>query len=142
MARPPRVTGFLSFDALLAGRWDVFVDHLRHLILPAVTLSLGGLATIVRFTRAGMLDNPMARRQAQRIVQLLDLAPGMRVLDVGAGVGRLSLPIAAKVGPNGEVPEPIGNDTPPAIQSVSPLQNARHRCCAIRTVGAASRSQS
>ena len=56
MARPPRVTGFLSFDALLAGRWDVFVDHLRHLILPAVTLSLGGLATIVRFTRAGMLD--------------------------------------------------------------------------------------
>ena len=29
---------------------------LRHLVLPAVTLSLGGLATIVRFTRAGMLD--------------------------------------------------------------------------------------
>ena len=25
-------------------------------MLPAVTLSLGGLATIVRFTRAGMLD--------------------------------------------------------------------------------------
>ena len=56
MARPPRVTGFLSLDALLAGRWDVFVDRLRHLVLPAVTLSLGGLATIVRFTRAGMLD--------------------------------------------------------------------------------------
>ena len=30
--------------------------HLRHLVLPAVTLSLGGLATIVRFTRAGVLD--------------------------------------------------------------------------------------
>ncbi len=56
MARPPKVTGFLSLDGLLAGRWDVFVDHLRHLVLPAVTLSLGGLATIVRFTRAGMLD--------------------------------------------------------------------------------------
>ena len=54
--RPPRVTGFLGLDALLAGRWDVFVDHLRHLVLPAVTLSLGGLATIVRFTRAGVLD--------------------------------------------------------------------------------------
>ena len=27
-----------------------------HLVLPAVTLSLGGLATIVRFTRAGVLD--------------------------------------------------------------------------------------
>jgi peptide/nickel transport system permease protein len=56
MTRPPRVTGFLSLDALLAGRWDVYLDHLRHLVLPAVTLSLGGLATIVRFTRAGMLD--------------------------------------------------------------------------------------
>jgi peptide/nickel transport system permease protein len=56
MARPPRVTGFLGLDAVLAGRWDVFVNHLRHLILPAVTLSLGGLATIVRFTRAGVLD--------------------------------------------------------------------------------------
>jgi peptide/nickel transport system permease protein len=56
MARPPRVTGFLGLDAVLAGRWDVFVNHLRHMILPAVTLSLGGLATIVRFTRAGVLD--------------------------------------------------------------------------------------
>ena len=56
MARPPRITGFLSMDALLAGRWDAYADHLRHLVLPAVTLSLGGLATIVRFTRAGVLD--------------------------------------------------------------------------------------
>ena len=56
MQRPPRLTGFLSLDALLAGRWDAFFDHLRHLVLPAVTLSLGGLATIVRFTRAGVLD--------------------------------------------------------------------------------------
>ncbi|HTR85927.1 MAG TPA: ABC transporter permease [Reyranella sp.] len=56
MTRPPRLTGFMLLDALIAGRWDVFVDHLRHLVLPAVTLSLGGLATIVRFTRAGVLD--------------------------------------------------------------------------------------
>lgn len=54
--RPPRVTGFMLMDALIAGRFDVFTDALRHLVLPAVTLSLGGLATIVRFTRAGVLD--------------------------------------------------------------------------------------
>ena len=54
--RPPRVTGFMLIDSLIAGRFDVFRDALLHLVLPAVTLSLGGLATIVRFTRAGMLD--------------------------------------------------------------------------------------
>jgi peptide/nickel transport system permease protein len=56
MPRPERVTGFLAIDCLIAGRWDAFVDALRHLVLPAITLSLGGLATIVRFTRSGVLD--------------------------------------------------------------------------------------
>jgi len=56
MTRPEPVTGFLVIDCLIAGRWDAFVDALTHLVLPAVTLSLGGLATIVRFTRAGVLD--------------------------------------------------------------------------------------
>lgn len=53
---PGGPTGFLLIDSVLAWRWDVFVDALRHLALPAVTLSLGGLATITRFTRAGMLE--------------------------------------------------------------------------------------
>lgn len=56
LPRPPVVTGFLLLDSLIAGRWDAFVDALRHLFLPAVTLALGGLATIVRFTRSGVLD--------------------------------------------------------------------------------------
>jgi peptide/nickel transport system permease protein len=53
---PPTVTGFYLIDSLLAGRFDLFVDAARHLVLPAVTLSLGGLATIARFTRAGVLE--------------------------------------------------------------------------------------
>ncbi len=40
----------------IAGRLDAFVDALRHLVLPTATLSLGALATIARFTRAGVLD--------------------------------------------------------------------------------------
>ena len=64
LARPPqpgprradRLTGFLLIDSLLAGRLDAFADALRHLVLPAFTLSLGGLATIMRFTRAGVLE--------------------------------------------------------------------------------------
>ena len=53
---PPDITGSVILDSLLAGRLDVFWDALRHLVLPAVTLSLGGLATITRFTRAGVLE--------------------------------------------------------------------------------------
>jgi peptide/nickel transport system permease protein len=55
--RPPaRITGSVLVDSVLEGRWDAFTDALRHLVLPAVTLALGGLASIVRFTRAGVLD--------------------------------------------------------------------------------------
>jgi peptide/nickel transport system permease protein len=53
---PPAVTGSLILDALIAGRWGVFADALRHLVLPTVTLSVGALATIMRFTRAGVLE--------------------------------------------------------------------------------------
>jgi len=53
---PPRVTGFLLVDSLMAGRPDMFADALRHLALPAITLSLPGLATIARFTRSGVLE--------------------------------------------------------------------------------------
>lgn len=56
LAAPPGPTGLLLLDSLLHGRFDIFLDALRHLVLPAVTLSLGGLATITRFTRAGVLD--------------------------------------------------------------------------------------
>src|SRR6266536_2039446 len=41
---------------LLPLRFDAFRDALRHLALPAVTLSLGAMATITRFTRSGVLE--------------------------------------------------------------------------------------
>lgn len=53
---PPRLTGFLLIDSLAAGRADLFVDALRHMILPAITLALPGIATIARFTRSGVLE--------------------------------------------------------------------------------------
>jgi peptide/nickel transport system permease protein len=56
LAAPPAITGSTILDSLLSGRFDVLGNALRHLVLPAVTLSLGGMASIVRFTRAGMLD--------------------------------------------------------------------------------------
>jgi ubiquinone/menaquinone biosynthesis C-methylase UbiE len=38
-----------------------------------------------------------------RILDRLGLEPGMRVLDVGCGPGRVSIPAAQRVGPSGEV---------------------------------------
>src|SRR5271163_1711919 len=56
MALPPAITGSLLLDSLIARRFAVFWDALGHLVMPAVTLSLGALATIARFTRAGVLE--------------------------------------------------------------------------------------
>jgi SAM-dependent methyltransferase len=38
-----------------------------------------------------------------RLIERLNLAPGMRVLDAGCGPGRLTIPLAKAVGPDGEV---------------------------------------
>jgi peptide/nickel transport system permease protein len=52
----PPVTRLLLLDSLLAGDLIVFGNALTHLILPAVTLSLGSMARFTRFTRAVMLE--------------------------------------------------------------------------------------
>jgi ubiquinone/menaquinone biosynthesis C-methylase UbiE len=39
----------------------------------------------------------------ERLIRRLDLAPGMRVLDAGCGPGRLTIPLARAVGPDGEI---------------------------------------
>jgi peptide/nickel transport system permease protein len=69
---PPDITGLYLIDSLLAGRLDIFTDALRHIALPALTLSLGSLATITRFTRAGVLDT------LQRDFVLYEKAVGYR----------------------------------------------------------------
>jgi peptide/nickel transport system permease protein len=53
---PATVTGLLTVDAVLAGRWAVLWDALVHLALPALTLALQRCAVFVRIVRAGMLE--------------------------------------------------------------------------------------
>lgn len=52
----PRVTNFMTVDAILAGEWGGFMDALRHLILPGVALGTIPLAIIMRITRASVID--------------------------------------------------------------------------------------
>lgn len=53
---PDPITGFYTVDAILRGDWATLGDALRYLTLPAVTLAIPATATIVRFTRAGVLN--------------------------------------------------------------------------------------
>lgn len=53
---PPDLTGLYLVDSLVTGKWQTFGNALKHITLPAITLSFGALATITRFTRSGVLD--------------------------------------------------------------------------------------
>lgn len=53
---PDEITGFFLIDSAWTGDWDSFRDAAAHLVLPTLTLAFPAMATIVRFTRAGVLD--------------------------------------------------------------------------------------
>jgi peptide/nickel transport system permease protein len=53
---PDPITGFYTIDAMLRGDWETLGQSLRYLALPMLTLALPAMATIVRFTRAGVLN--------------------------------------------------------------------------------------
>jgi peptide/nickel transport system permease protein len=50
------VTGLLTVDGLLNGRLDISLNAFRHLVLPAITLSLTHWATLGRVTRAAIIE--------------------------------------------------------------------------------------
>ena len=56
LAPPTTITGFYLIDALLAGNFSLFMDALKHLILPAATLGFVTLGVIARQIRSAMLD--------------------------------------------------------------------------------------
>jgi peptide/nickel transport system permease protein len=53
---PLSITGFYVVDAVLEGNFARLGNVLAHLTLPALTLAFPALATVVRFTRAGVLE--------------------------------------------------------------------------------------
>jgi len=50
------ITGFMTIDSLIYGKWDAFISALRHLILPSIVLGTIPLAIIARQTRSAMLE--------------------------------------------------------------------------------------
>ncbi len=53
---PDKITGFYTVDALLRADGDTLATALRYLALPTMTLAIPAAATIVRFTRVGVLN--------------------------------------------------------------------------------------
>jgi len=49
------ITNFYTLDAVLTQNWAALGDALRHIIMPAVTLSTIPMAIVARMTRASML---------------------------------------------------------------------------------------
>jgi ubiquinone/menaquinone biosynthesis C-methylase UbiE len=90
-------------------------------------------------TWSWMLDNPIATRHARRVYRLLDIRPGMHVLDVGCGTGRLTLPIAELTGSSGEV---VGLDVQSRMLDMLKRRAARrglHNVKAIHSAAGRSR---
>lgn len=53
---PRLITGLFVLDAALTLNGAALLSSLKHLLLPALTLSFASLATLARFTRSGVLD--------------------------------------------------------------------------------------
>ncbi|MEZ4643293.1 MAG: ABC transporter permease [Chloroflexota bacterium] len=49
-------TNMLTVDALLNLRFDIFLDALRHMVLPVITLSYLSWALLLKVTRSSMLE--------------------------------------------------------------------------------------
>ncbi len=52
----PRIMGLLTFDTLISGNMTLFVDALKHIILPAITISLYPIGLVARMTRSALLE--------------------------------------------------------------------------------------
>jgi peptide/nickel transport system permease protein len=53
---PTKITGLLLVDSLLTLDFPSFFIALKHIVLPAITLSLGSIAEISRLTRSGVIE--------------------------------------------------------------------------------------
>lgn len=89
VAAPPKVTGFLLVDGLVAGRWDAVRSAAHHLTLPSITLALGIFPQFFRVLRESIAAG--LRSDALVTVRLAGVRPHViwrhYVLPLAAGPG-------------------------------------------------------
>jgi ubiquinone/menaquinone biosynthesis C-methylase UbiE len=69
-----------------------------------------------------MVDNPFSMRRTSSTLAQLELSPGLNVLDAGCGPGRLAIPIAQAVAPDGSV---VAVDIQPSMLARARAKAAR-----------------
>lgn len=52
----PRYTGFPFLDSIISGNWIIIKDIARHMLLPAITISLYPIGLLARMTRSALLE--------------------------------------------------------------------------------------
>ncbi|MFN3266953.1 MAG: ABC transporter permease, partial [Deinococcales bacterium] len=52
----PVVTGMITVDSILAGKWNVLLNALQHMILPVITLATIQVASTLKVMRNQLLD--------------------------------------------------------------------------------------
>jgi len=57
IAAPAAVTKMVTLDTLFRGDLKAFFDALKHMVLPGISLALGGLSQEARITRSSLVDN-------------------------------------------------------------------------------------
>ena len=85
-------------------------------------------------SKAWVLDNPLMRAMARGLLRRLPIEPGMRVVDVGCGPGRLTIPVARMAGEQGEV---LAVDLQPAMLAIVERHAAEEGLGNVRTLVAA-----
>lgn len=56
LTAPPRVTGLMVVDSLLAGNWPALESSIKTLALPVFVLAFGAMAPLARMARSGMIE--------------------------------------------------------------------------------------
>jgi len=79
---------------VLAGLWIAWRLRSRQALMPCPA----------EFAWLVEIENPLARAtRSEQVVRQLAPRPGARVIDIGCGPGRVTIPLARAVGPGGEV---------------------------------------
>ena len=91
---PPRITGFLLVDTLLAGRPDLWWLAVKQLVLPALTLGFSSAAPIARVTRSAMAE----ALQSDYIRTAIAMGHGRRVVWFRYSLRNALLPVVTLIG--------------------------------------------